>query len=389
MTRPSLAAVSWTALGCAVAGMLAVTGLGSVARTEPAPAGVRAVGTPYAVPAPGPLRAPVREAALLVVSDADRFHGPVVRRTDGVAVVERVGIASLPVLGRTVTVMAVDPASFRRLTPTRTATEEAVWDAVARGDAAAAHGVAEGVRWRLGDAVPVGTAGTALRLGAIASTLPGVDVLVNRRRAASLGIPVRNAAVVALRDGSDVEQAQDGLARSLGRAVTVTALDGRPETGLLAARLVGGEVAAAVGSFSYRWSADGSVHPDPAWVAASIVTGDVPILGTVTCHRVMLPALRGALLELDTRGLSGAVDPTDFGGCYAPRFIERDPRRGLSLHTWGIAVDLNVSGNQVGTAGTIDPRVVETFERWGFAWGGRWQVPDPMHFELAGLVSPS
>ena len=45
-----------------------------------------------------------------------------------------------------------------------------------------------------------------------------------------------------------------------------------------------------------------------------------------------------------------------------------------------------MSGNQVGTAGTIDPRVVRIFESWGFAWGGRWSVPDPMHFELAALT---
>jgi hypothetical protein len=70
----------------------------------------------------------------------------------------------------------------------------------------------------------------------------------------------------------------------------------------------------------------------------------------------------------------------------AARFIERDPRRGLSLHTWGIAIDLNVAGNQVGTPGTMDPRVMRIFERWGFAWGGRWSVPDPMHFELAALA---
>ncbi|MGH2687360.1 MAG: M15 family metallopeptidase [Actinomycetota bacterium] len=28
------------------------------------------------------------------------------------------------------------------------------------------------------------------------------------------------------------------------------------------------------------------------------------------------------------------------------------------------------------------------FERWGFEWGGRWLVPDPMHFELTPPVAP-
>jgi hypothetical protein len=87
--------------------------------------------------------------------------------------------------------------------------------------------------------------------------------------------------------------------------------------------------------------------------------------------------------------LAALVDPEDFGGCYVPRFINRDPTRGVSLHTWGIAVDLNVATNPLGTPGQIDQRIVSTFGRWGFAWGGNWQRPDPMHFELASLVRPS
>jgi hypothetical protein len=29
----------------------------------------------------------------------------------------------------------------------------------------------------------------------------------------------------------------------------------------------------------------------------------------------------------------------------------------------------------------MDPRLIEIMERWGLAWGGRWIVPDGMHFE--------
>jgi hypothetical protein len=148
----------------------------------------------------------------------------------------------------------------------------------------------------------------------------------------------------------------------------------------------GGSVARAVGTFSYRWFADGSVAPDPAWVAANIRTESVPILGNVTCHRVMLPQLRGALREVVARGLASEIHPDEYGGCYVPRFIGRDPSKGLSLHTWGIAVDLNVPGNLRGVPGEIDRDVVAIFKKWGFAWGGDWAWTDPMHFELAQLV---
>ncbi|HEX5770020.1 MAG TPA: M15 family metallopeptidase [Nocardioidaceae bacterium] len=148
----------------------------------------------------------------------------------------------------------------------------------------------------------------------------------------------------------------------------------------------GGSVAAAVGTFSYRWFADGTVAPDPDWVAASIRYGEVPILGTVQCHRAVFPQLRGALREIVARGLADEIHADEYGGCYVPRFIGRDPKQGLSLHTWGIALDLNVPGNQRGVAGEIDRDVVAIFKKWGFAWGGDWAWTDPMHFELAQIV---
>jgi D-alanyl-D-alanine carboxypeptidase len=151
-------------------------------------------------------------------------------------------------------------------------------------------------------------------------------------------------------------------------------------------RATGGSLAEAVGTFSYRWFDDGSVAPDPAWVAANIRTETVPILGSVTGHKVLFPQLRGALREIVARGLADEINPEEYGGCYVPRFIGRDPGNGLSLHTWGIAVDLNVPGNLRGVPGEIDRDVVAIFKRWGFAWGGDWAWTDPMHFELAALV---
>lgn len=151
---------------------------------------------------------------------------------------------------------------------------------------------------------------------------------------------------------------------------------------------VAGSLAAAVGTFSYRWFADGSVQPDPAWVAANIRTESVPILGRVTGHKVLFPQLRGALDEVVARGLAHEIHPEEYGGCYVPRFIGRDPGQGLSLHTWGIALDLNVPGNPRGVPGEINRDVVAIFKKWGFAWGGDWRWTDPMHFELARLVRP-
>jgi hypothetical protein len=169
----------------------------------------------------------------------------------------------------------------------------------------------------------------------------------------------------------------------LVEAVEAIAQDQRSERPLA----TGGSVATAVGTFSYRWFRDGTVVPDPDWVAANIRYGTVPILGTVRCHKVMIPQLRGALREVVARGLESQIHPGEYGGCYVPRFIGRDPAKGLSLHSWGIALDLNVPGNQRGVPGEINREVVAIFKEWGFAWGGDWDWTDPMHFELAELVA--
>jgi hypothetical protein len=129
---------------------------------------------------------------------------------------------------------------------------------------------------------------------------------------------------------------------------------------------------------------DDWVRIDPAFVRRHIVTRQVPILGSVTCHRAMMGPLRAALGELARRGLSRLVDPGDYAGCYAPRRIQ--PRGQLSLHAWGVAIDLNAGANPFLGRSRQDPRLVRTMERHGFTWGGDWPTrPDPMHFELRNL----
>jgi hypothetical protein len=125
------------------------------------------------------------------------------------------------------------------------------------------------------------------------------------------------------------------------------------------------------------------VRLDPRFVDRYLVTRSVPILGTVTCHRAMVPALRAALGELRRRGLAHLVNPGDYAGCYAPRRIR--PGGALSLHAWGLAVDLNASANPFGGRSRQDRRLVRTMQRHGFSWGGDWPtIRDPMHFEFRG-----
>jgi D-alanyl-D-alanine carboxypeptidase len=132
---------------------------------------------------------------------------------------------------------------------------------------------------------------------------------------------------------------------------------------------------------------DDWIRLDPAFLRRHIVSRSVPILGSVTCHRAMIRPLRAAFGELARRGLSRLVNPGDYAGCHAPRRIQ--PRGQLSLHAWGVAIDLNAAANPFMGRSRQDPRLVRTMERHGFTWGGDWPTrPDPMHFELRTLPRP-
>lgn len=135
------------------------------------------------------------------------------------------------------------------------------------------------------------------------------------------------------------------------------------------------------GEFSVRPRPDGFVDIDPSWRDANIGTRRVPVVGTVTCHEALFPQLRAALRSVVAENLDHLIDGRDYGGCFSPRFINANPDGRLSHHAWGIAFDVNVSENGFGTEPDLDHRIVEQIEAWGFTWGGRWLIPDGMHFE--------
>lgn len=143
----------------------------------------------------------------------------------------------------------------------------------------------------------------------------------------------------------------------------------------------------ALGEFSYPAGSTDDLIQDEEFLAENIVIVDLPVLGRVTCHRVVVEMLEGALAQISDEGLTDLIEPGEFAGCWNARFIKTvtgEPS-GVSRHSWGGAVDINAASNQLGTEGEMDPRLVEIMEGWGFIWGGDWTVPDPMHFEY-GIV---
>jgi hypothetical protein len=140
----------------------------------------------------------------------------------------------------------------------------------------------------------------------------------------------------------------------------------------------------ALGEFSYTNRSGSEFIQDEEFLDENIAEFDVPILGSVICHKVVAEMLVGAMTQLVDDGLAYLVDPSGFRGCWNPRFIRsaNGTPAGVSRHAWGAGVDLNASANPVGSVGTQDPRLIAVMLEWGFTWGGDWLVPDPMHFEL-------
>ena len=140
-------------------------------------------------------------------------------------------------------------------------------------------------------------------------------------------------------------------------------------------------IKAAFGEFAARPLSTGGIQIQPQWVKRNIKSARVPILGEVTCHEALFPQLRAAMRAALAENLAYAIDPGDFGGCYSPRFIDSNPGGRLSHHSWGIAFDVNVAENAFGSKPDLDRRLVRVMEDAGFTWGGRWLIPDGMHFE--------
>jgi hypothetical protein len=355
--------------------------------------------TPSAEPSPGaggPILPPPVPASPAYVVRFDRAieTGDVeeILSTKGVTVVAPVRTKVVSVAGpsgaRTLRVGSVEPLEYRAVAPSETRDAEFVWRSLLAGEAILTFEGAS--RLDIGDGDTLRIAGTSsVPVGAFADNgHPNVaDVLVAPHIGDEIDMGPARTIVVGTNQGVTVTNLRSKLLARFPRAhVKKVETPVNPEKSE-APSLRG--VAAAPGSLgpmAFEVLPGGFIRPDMAWVSANIARAQVPILGVVTCHRLLIPQLGGALSEIEQRGLGYKI--YQYAGCYVPRFIDRNPKKNLSMHAFGLAFDINVASNGLGTQGDMDPEVVAIFEKWGFEWGGRWKPrPDPMHFELHTLIS--
>jgi len=122
-----------------------------------------------------------------------------------------------------------------------------------------------------------------------------------------------------------------------------------------------------------------------AYKESSMVLWDVPteleigvIPKRIYCNKDMLIPLTLAFKALIATDYVKELKTWD--GC----FNIRQKKGGVtqSLHSWGVAIDVNAAWNGYGKKPTLSQGFVKCFTDNGFDWGGVWSKPDGMHFQL-------
>ena len=99
------------------------------------------------------------------------------------------------------------------------------------------------------------------------------------------------------------------------------------------------------------------------------------------CNKLMIQPLTTAFSNLISRNVVHELKTWD--GCFNVR-----KKRGLasmSLHSWGLAIDVNAAWNGLGMESKLSPEFVKCFTDAGFHWGGEWSRKDPMHFQISKI----
>lgn len=101
----------------------------------------------------------------------------------------------------------------------------------------------------------------------------------------------------------------------------------------------------------------------------------------IYCNKDLIDPLTLSFINLIDRGYVKELKTWD--GCFNIR--NRRGGSSPSLHSWGVAIDVNAAWNRMGHHPTLSEGFVKCFTDAGFDWGGVWGVPDGMHFQLKRL----
>jgi hypothetical protein len=102
----------------------------------------------------------------------------------------------------------------------------------------------------------------------------------------------------------------------------------------------------------------------------------------IYCNKDLVKPLTKAFKALIKSGKVEELKTWD--GCFNIRKIRGGNL--MSLHSWGVAFDVNAFENGLGREPKLSPEFVKCFTDAGFDWGGNWKSrKDGMHFQLANI----
>jgi hypothetical protein len=114
-------------------------------------------------------------------------------------------------------------------------------------------------------------------------------------------------------------------------------------------------------------------------IPSELEIGAIP--SRLYCNKDLIAPLTKALQNLIKSGRVKELKTWD--GCFNIR--KKRKLNSLSLHSWGIAIDVNAAWNQLNMVPTLSPEFVKCFTDAGFDWGGTWSRKDGMHFQLSTI----
>jgi len=99
------------------------------------------------------------------------------------------------------------------------------------------------------------------------------------------------------------------------------------------------------------------------------------------CNKDLVAPLSQAFKNLIESNCVSELKTWD--GCFNIRKMRG--LKSMSLHSWGIAIDVNAAWNGLNKKPVLSKAFVQCFKDAGFDWGGDWQRLDGMHFQLAKI----
>ncbi|HTN45657.1 MAG TPA: M15 family metallopeptidase [Flavipsychrobacter sp.] len=119
-----------------------------------------------------------------------------------------------------------------------------------------------------------------------------------------------------------------------------------------------------------RWMVIWAIQRDFSWFPAS----------KLFIHKDFKTKLSAAFRALEEKGLHREI--RSFDGCYNLRYV-RGSQTSLSVHSWGVAIDLNAKENPLSSEGKWSYEFLKTMLDHEIFCGQNWVGrKDPMHFAL-------